>query len=222
MLVFGAGDGTDNAYMYGSTGTDTFVSTPTYAYIMGSVGGQSFDNVVESFAHVYAYAGGGTESAYLYDLAGASNTFVATPTYSYMTGSGYFNEAFGFANTIGFSSATSTDTAYLYDQAGAANTFVEEQAESTLSGTGYTNSAYGFANVMAFASTSSSDNALLVDGVGTNNFVASGNVGYLALTGSSNTVQGFDLVTIQNQYGNNDRITLESKDYALQTVGTWT
>ena len=59
MLVFGEGS-TDNAYLYGSTSTDSYVNTPTYAYISGTVNGLSFNNVVENFANVYAYAGGGT------------------------------------------------------------------------------------------------------------------------------------------------------------------
>jgi len=189
---------------------------------MGTVGGQSFDNVVESFAHVYAYAGGGTENAYLYDLAGASNTFVSTPTYSYMAGSGYYNEAFGFAGVVGFSSSTSTDTAYLYDQAGAANNFAGGTMESTLSGSGYANSAYGFANVMVFAGSGSTDSAWLVDGTGSNSFDGSGDVGYLASASSGITVEGFDAVTIVNQYGNNDQETQNAIDYSLQTVGNWT
>ena len=222
VLVFGAGDGTDDAYLYGSTGTDTFLGTPTYAYLMGTVGSQSFDNVVESFAHVYAYAGGGTENAYFYDLAGASNTFVSTPTYSYMTGSGYYNEAFGFAGVVGFSSSTSTDTAYLYDQAGAVNTFAGGTMESTLSGTGYANSAYGFANVMVFAGTGSTDSAWILDSAGSNVFDGSGDVGYLSSASSGITVEGFGIVTILDQNGDNDQKTLQSIDYTLQTVGTWT
>jgi hypothetical protein len=221
-LVFGQGDGTDNAYLYGSTGTDTFLSTPTYAYIMGSVGGQSFDNVVESFAHVYAYAGGGAENAYFYDQAGASNTFVSTPNYSYMTGSGYYNEAFGFAGVVGFSSATSTDTAYFYDQAGATNTFVGGPMESTLSGTGYTNSAYGFANVMAFAGAGSTDKAWLIDAAGSNSFDGSGDVGYLASETNGITVEGFGNVSIVDLNGNNDHQMQSAIDYTLQTVGSWT
>ena len=41
-------------------------------------------------------AGPGVDVAYLYGASSGSNTLEAAPTYSYLYGSGYFNEAIGF------------------------------------------------------------------------------------------------------------------------------
>lgn len=118
VVVESAGDGSDLAYLYGSTGTDTFVSTPSFASLSGSVSGTSFANTAYGFAAITAFAGGGTETAYLYDQDGGSSTLVATQTYTTMTGSGYSDEVVGFSSVLGIGSTNNTDIAYLYDTDG--------------------------------------------------------------------------------------------------------
>lgn len=70
------------------------------------------------FQNVAGYAEGGSNTAYLYDQAGTTNTFVGTQAYSSMSGTGYSNVANGFTSVLAVGASGSTDTAYLYDSAG--------------------------------------------------------------------------------------------------------
>ncbi len=120
VLAVSAGDGTDSAELFGSNiGGDIFYSTPSGTFMTGStLSGATFWNSVMGFQNVAGYAEGGSNTAYLYDQAGTTNTFVGTQAYSSMSGTGYSNVANGFTSVLAVGASGSTDTAYLYDSAG--------------------------------------------------------------------------------------------------------
>ncbi|HQX52572.1 MAG TPA: hypothetical protein PLR25_21810, partial [Planctomycetaceae bacterium] len=83
------GDGTDSLTFTGTAGNETATLKPGTL----DVTGPNYAVHADSVETVRVYGGGGTnDRAYLYDSAG-NDAFVATPTSSYLTGTGFYNSA---------------------------------------------------------------------------------------------------------------------------------
>ncbi|HQZ66160.1 MAG TPA: Calx-beta domain-containing protein, partial [Planctomycetaceae bacterium] len=84
--------GTDTLTFTGTTGSETATLKPGTL----DVTGPNYAVHADSVETVRVYGGGGTnDRAHLYDSAG-NDSFVATPTSSYLTGTGFYNSASGF------------------------------------------------------------------------------------------------------------------------------
>src|SRR5262249_52020628 len=112
--------------------------------------------------------GGPVDKAYLYDSGGA-DSFVGTPTYSYLQTSQVVNIVSDFPEVRAFAS-TANDTATLVGSSGADN-FVGTPKYSHLSGSGFTNIASGFAQVQANSGGGGSGTAALFDSAGDDLFL---------------------------------------------------
>jgi hypothetical protein len=73
---------------------------------------------------------------------------VATPSYSYLYGGGFFDQAQGFQTVMGNSGGPG-DSAYLYDTAGG--TFVATSTYAYVTGAGQTEQANGFHSVYGYS-----------------------------------------------------------------------
>ncbi len=137
----------DVANLYDTTGTTTYVGTPTYSYLMqGPNDPTPFYDAVEYFQNVVASnqasaTAGSTDFAVFYDV-GVASTFVASQGQTYpvsstnasmsATGSStYDNQALNFSDVIGISS-NSASVAKLYDSNGN-NAFISTQDYATFS-----------------------------------------------------------------------------------------
>ena len=147
VVVYGGG-GSDEAYLTGSAGNDTFTSYETQSYLEG---GGVF-NCVRDFDYVEAdlsvTGGGGTDDrAYLYDSAAAADDiFYGYPDHGLMDRAGTAADA----NAIGFDAVKAcatgggaNDQAYLCGSAGE-DRLNSYETYSYLHGTGYYNFAWGF------------------------------------------------------------------------------
>jgi uncharacterized delta-60 repeat protein len=218
-----AGSTSELAYLYGSSGADTMIGTPIYAYLSGGSGATAFFNEAIGFHSATAYGNGGADVAALYDSTG-NDTYVSTPTYAYLTGGSgaslFFNQAVGFPQVSATSSA-GHDTAYFYDSAGN-DTFTAQPAFASMIGTGYANSGFNFTVVAGIASTGT-DSAMLFDAAGSNNFFGSNVTADLASisAGSERIATNFDTVGVVQSLGNNNHKYVQSNTYTLTFTGNW-
>jgi len=95
-----------------SAGDDHFVGTPSSSNLKAA--DNSYANTVFSFAHVYASSSTGNDTATLYDSAG-DDTFYGSRPFSYLAGTGFFNQVSNFFQVSAFSQAGGHDTANLFD-----------------------------------------------------------------------------------------------------------
>jgi hypothetical protein len=113
-----SGGGTDKAWLYDSSGNDTFAAYPTYAVLSNSTAGQAFYNRANYFDQVVATSSGGADIARFFDSALKDVfTFRAAPNDAVMTGSGYLNQALNFRYVSAYAT-TGDDEANLYDSGG--------------------------------------------------------------------------------------------------------
>ncbi len=199
-----AGGVGDRAYMYDSTGNDTFTGRPTFSVLAGT----GFYNYAGSFDKVYAYAnagdaGGVRDRAYLFDSVG-NDTFTGRPTYSTLAGTGYYNYAGSFDKVYGYATAGDAggvgDRANLYDSAGN-DTFIGRPTYGILSGVNFYNYAGSFDKVSAYATAGDAggvgDQAYLYDSAGNDTFTGRSTfssmvgTGYFNYAGSFNRVYAF-------------------------------
>jgi hypothetical protein len=188
----------DRAYLYDSAGNDRFYGRPTYSRMLGT----DFENYASGFGIVNAIAtagdvGGLGDRAYLYDSAG-NDRFYAYPTYSYLTGNNFYNQARGFDAVYGNATAGGTnDRAYLYDSAGN-DKFYAYPTYSYLTGSSFYNQANGFKTVYGYATAGDvggvGDRAYLYDSAGNDRFY--GRPAYSRMLGTNfdNYASGFDKV----------------------------
>ena len=191
-IVFKGGAGSDTAYLNGlTTGSNTLVLNPG----SGSMTGPGYTASLASVETIQANGYSG-DVAYLYDATGV-NTFVATPTYGYFAGTGFYNEEVGFNTVNAYSASGTNDTAYLYD-AGGSNAYVGTPTYSYFANYGkpgyFFNQAVGFRTVNASAIAASNDAAYLFDNGGTNTFVGTATSSSLQGTSYFNQVIGFKSV----------------------------
>jgi hypothetical protein len=190
-----AGTSSDVAYLYGSSSSsNTFEGTNLGANLTAT----GYLNSTSGFGQVYAYAGTSSDVAKFSSLAfygsKGTNAFVATPTDAYMTGSGYYNEAFGFGQVEATADGPD-DTATFYGSSWSSNTFVVEPTFASMgAGTSYHNVARYFGHVYAYAGTSSDAAYLYGSSWSSNTFVGTPTYAYLTATGYYNYTYGFSQV----------------------------
>jgi hypothetical protein len=113
-----SGGGTDKAWLYDSSGNDTFDAYPTYAVLSNSTPGQAFYTRANYFDQVIAASSGGADIARFFDSALKDVfTFRAATKDAVMTGSGYLNQALNFRYVLAYAT-TGDDEANLYDSSG--------------------------------------------------------------------------------------------------------
>lgn len=183
----------DTAYLYDTSGQNTFVATPSYGWFAGA----GFYNQEVGFSAVNAFGAAGTnDTAYLYD-GGGDNVFVGTPTYSFMTGTGYYyySQPVGFKAVNSYASKNAADYSYLFDNGGS-NTFVATPTYSYLQGSGYFVQAVGFQSVTATSAANATDVSYMFGNTnGGNVFTSNPSYGYMYGTGFVNEAIGFKSVT---------------------------
>src|SRR5262249_51144946 len=157
--VYISGDDGDVVQMYGSAaGPNTYVSTPTYSYMVGptgqfyvvsGVGGDVIKyNNVHGLGALYAYGHSMPgDQAWFYGSSGADSLVMSGSAYTYMSGTGFFNVAAGFTCTQAIAGSGQSMVYYL-DSPGN-DVYWGSAAASYMSGPGYFDAAYGFMMVYA-------------------------------------------------------------------------
>ncbi len=197
-VVFQGGAGNDTAYLSGLVGSkNTLTLTP----LSGTMAGTGYTVVANNVETTQAFGNKG-DVAYLYDNSG-QNTYAASPSYSFFTGAGFYENEVGFSTANAFAAKGTSDSAYLYD-AGGNNVFVGTPTYSYLTNNGYFKQAVGFKSVNAFATSTGYDSAYLFDSGGTNTFVGNATNSYLSGSGYFNQVTGFAAVQARSGTGAND------------------
>ncbi|MEZ6092908.1 MAG: hypothetical protein R3C03_01525 [Pirellulaceae bacterium] len=200
-IFVNAGTGNDKAYFRDSTGNDIFRSRPTFTLMSGP----GFYNRVDGFDVAVGYAtegnlGGVGDQAFLMDSTG-NDVFRGTPTFSQLTGSGFFNRANGFDYVIALAvmgdMGGTGDQAYFYDSAG--NDFLRSSPGwSSMTDEQYFFQANGFDRVIANATNGNAggigDQARMFDSDG--NDVFRGYQTFSVMTGQGfyNRANDFDRV----------------------------
>ena len=220
MVLFG---GSDDAHLYGSSGSDVYFSVegsttlygPGYYVYAGGFDAVTGDMTGDSGGS-YGAAGGGSDLAYLYDGAGG-DTFYVGPTTAKMSYSG------GATSTISGSGAAfglvvngdgSADTAYLYGS-GDNDVLWSWEGYSVLASGAQYNYAIGFGDVSADvtgatggaygATLGGSDAAYLFDSAGNDTFRAGPSMAKMVYQSTkTGKASGFDYVTAVGAYGGTD------------------
>ncbi len=178
----------DTAQLWGAPGVvNTLVDASNYAAMEGS----GYSIFAVGFGTTYGYASSPQDTAYTY--AGPGDTFVATPTFDYLSSGGYYNEASGFASTLGVASANGSGQAWFYGSTNGTNSFVANQQYSYMSGAGFFNEVTGFNSVMG-VSGNANDYAYLTDTTGDASFT--GQSSYSLLVGANFTYQAIGFANI--------------------------
>ena len=151
--------------------------------------------------------GGPADRAYLTGSAGA-DVFVGTPTYAYLYGAGYFNQADGFGVALAVG-AGGGDRAYLYDGPGN-DVFVGTPSYAYLYGAGFFNQANGFPVVVGYSTAGGTDYAYLYDSPGNDVFVGTPTYAYLYGPGFFNQVNGFKVVSAYSTGGSDTAYLYDS------------
>jgi len=167
MLMFNALAGNDKITIDGGPNSESVTVQSTTVTFAGPPGTyQVFGNGIED---VRVTAGGGTgQRAALYDgpLVGGDDTFSAYPTYSVLTGTGYYTRVEGFSRVTAYETWRWVfDTAKFYDSPGA-DTFTasgDSPHVASMSGLGYHVEARGFRNNLAYSTAGGTDEAHLHD-----------------------------------------------------------
>jgi len=171
-VYLSAADG-DSVRFHDSAGDDTFVATPTYAYlstpnsffVVSGVGGMLGTPALgRPFGSVTAYSEfGGNDAAWFYDSAGNDAFYANAATANvYLSGERFFNAAYGFDVAHAVAGMGGTDTAYYYDSAGN-DSYFGGSYQSYLSGFGYFYVADGFDLSLAQALYGGIDLAMILD-----------------------------------------------------------
>jgi hypothetical protein len=151
---------------------------------------------------------------------------VATPSYAYLSGSGYFNEVVGFTGGVtAQGSAGSTDAAYLYGSTTGGDTFIGSSAAapttSSLGGSGFYNWVIGFGSVSAYGQ-GPNDVAYLYDSANGDTFSGSGSMADLYGVGYGIALDSFAQVIAYGVAGATNNLSLAAINYLFSDVGTWT
>jgi hypothetical protein len=157
----------------------------------GTLSGPGYTVRLSGVAQVVSL-GGPADRAYFTGSAGA-DVFVGTPTYAYLYGAGYWDQANGFGVALAVG-AGGNDRAYLYDGPGN-DVFVGTPPYAYLYGAGFWDQANGFPVVMAYATAGGTDQAALYDGPGNDVFVGTPTYAYLYGAGFWNQANGFKIVS---------------------------
>ena len=237
LYVVGASDGTDTVTLDSLGGT--FVGTPGFSYVSGTLAGSSFLIAALYAASVTANAAGSADTAIFYSYAG--NTFSGAPSSSFLTGSttnaggssyNFVDTADGYDAVTVFESGAGTDVANLTSS--GSGTFVGTSTVSTLTvgsstmtvNTYFENSSSQIVAVPSQVTVSGAgtgtDTASVYDAAGSNALVAAGSTATLTTSIDTITINKFGTVTAYQQNGSSDTVHKAAIDFTLSTVGNWT
>ncbi|MCA9196168.1 MAG: hypothetical protein KDA87_01475 [Planctomycetales bacterium] len=200
--------GHDVAQIWDSSGDDRFELTvgeiqATYAAARRTAIG---------FESVDAYAlAGGKDSAVLFDTAG-DDVYVASPSRSGLTGTGYSHQVHYFDHVTATAS-DGMDTAYLYDSL-LDDTFVTNGNEAALYNSAYSLKAIGFDSVDGFSSQGGDDRAYFTDTLGDDTFVSLDKEARMYGQGYDHAAHGFYRVYAVANAGGVDKAILYDTDQA--------
>ncbi len=145
--------GEDTAAFIDSDGDDTFISSPTEAYLYDR---QSYFNVATGFSRATAYASEGNDRAIAHGSSG-DDRFVSTPTMSFMLGDGFFNQGLGFDKFDAIAGIGGEDTVIVFDS-DEDDTLGGSQQAGWIFGSDYFNYWSGFQRVTAVAENGGTNN----------------------------------------------------------------
>jgi hypothetical protein len=199
VQFFGMG-GSDTATLVGTGTGETANLGPTTGTLSSNNSAYAvtvFFSPMSGALDVLKVQGGPSEVAYLNgNGAVGNNTFVATPTTSYMTtpasstSPGYWDQVYGFGAVVATSTGQGNNRATLYDATGG-NLFSAQPTTAQLTGSGLWEQANGFQVVIASSAGKGNDRAYLSGG-GT--FVGAPTYAYLNSGNSWNQASNFDVV----------------------------
>lgn len=210
------GQGTDEARLADSAGSDTLLAQPGYATLVwpgGLVRATGFDSLT-------AVSGqGGQDQAALRDSAG-NDTLEVWLTAVTLAGPEYFLSAQGFGQVIALSTAGSDSATFHY---GSANeTFVGTWQSSRLVGGGFEVTARQFREVIVRGLLGEEwDQAFLYDSPGDDTLLATGNSVDLAYPDRTIRLLDLSWVEAHSIHGGIDRRRTEAIDFILSTTGSW-
>jgi hypothetical protein len=209
-LTVNAASATDSAAFADTSGTNTYIGTPTYSTLSGG----SDTTKAVGFKSVGISSTSGNDIAYLYEAPGNATYFVGTPTYSFLStlAGTILDEVIGCKSVIATGATGTTDPAYLYDFIGS-NTFNVTPTTADLITGGVVNEATGFKYVVV-NSKSGHDVGNFYDTPGSNTFIGTPGYSYLVSAGTFDEVIGFQSATATAPAGGNDTATL------LDTTGS--
>jgi hypothetical protein len=180
------------------------------------------------FPATYSVSASSSDTASFSGLAGVANTYVSTPDYAYMIGTGYDNTTVFFQSTTA-TAAGAQDVAYLYDEPTTQDTFTASLGGATpvasLTGPQFSSQAQGFSTVLA-VSRGGNDLATFNDNSSSavDEFFAEGDVASLfsPATGPELVYSaiGFSDVTA-NAGSTSDELHQQSPSYTLHANGGW-
>ncbi len=136
---------------------------------------------------------GGIDYAALVDTIG-SDTLLALPDYTLLSGTNYQNRVNQFDVVTAYGTAGGTDYAFFHDSQGD-DTFTASATVATLTGSTFAVSGYDFETVNAYATSGGSDTASLYDSSGNETLVAGPTLTYLQGANFLNRVHNFEDVT---------------------------
>jgi len=196
--------GFDKAKIYGTTGNDVFIATPTAATMKtdGST------NTVRGFERVAGYAVSGTNDvAKMYDSA-TDDVFVASPAIATFAGNGFKNIGRTFDNVKAYSLNGGTDKAILNDSNGD-DTFTATPDYALMQGKYFRNYVRGFERVDGQSRFGGNDTAILFDSNGDDRYASNATLSVLFGAGFKNYARGFNNVIVEANAGGNDRTVLK-------------
>lgn len=167
ITVMGGSGDTATLYDTSNNNNSNFTGTPTSSNFIRT---GTFSETATGFGHVNAVAAKGTaDSATLYDAAG-NNTFVGSPVYSTLQGTGYSQLVAGFTTVSARHLSGTNDVGYLYDNSGT-NTFTAHSGSSSLTAddSSYSVETVNYNVVTAFSAPGTTDNAAFYDVAGVGN-----------------------------------------------------
>jgi hypothetical protein len=207
----GGAGGNNSVTITGTSAADSLALSPTSALLDSSE--------MISFSNVQSVTGLGAanDAAYLYDQPGV-NTFLSTPAYSVLAGSGYNITVGGFGSIQATAGANASDSASLYDTVGG-GVFVGRTDYSYLQIGARINQVVGFKSVLAGITSGLNDSASLIDPKGGASFTAYPGYSYLLGGGVSVTAQNFTQVKAYAPTGSADSAALLDNSGGGQFTG---
>ena len=201
VVTVNSGGGNDTAKMYGTDRDDILNVTENSV----SYSGQQFENVINGYSSVLAFAKqGGLDRATFVDSAG-SDRFYSSPAFANMRTASTFVNARGFDNVKAFATNGGFDFATFLGSSDRDQLFANSEF-ANFTGPGFNTNATGFERVSADGA-GGDDVANLVGTDGADVFFANPQFGYLYGDGYFNHAVRFESVTAHAKLGN-DRANL--------------
>jgi hypothetical protein len=200
-----------NVYLWGkATITDGFATVEKQPFLIADHEAFFYQVNLFNVANIYISGGAGDIVTIDGSTSGA-NTYVSTPTYSYLSAPNRFNVVSGVGGNIGFSTLgavyayanhSPNDQAYFYGSSGLDAFVASGSAFSYMSGQGFFNVAAGFGNVQAFSD--GQDIAYFLDSPYDDVFYGTSTSSYMSGPSFLNAAAGFAVIYAQSFVGGKD------------------